>query len=167
MEYSDVFRVRLGHDAAAEVEPLEVWVVDGAQPYRSGVRRYPEAQRTFLREYVRELEAAGLVERNNQSRWACPALPVAKQGTGEFRITIDYRPVNRLTVPLAGASPNLAVATESVRGSYGYGAFDFHKGFWQMPLHPSSREMFSFVTEDGVFTPTRVPQGASDLAVHF
>ncbi|KAG3097185.1 hypothetical protein PI125_g15759 [Phytophthora idaei] len=67
-EYSDVFRVRLGHDAAAEVEPLEVRLVDGVQPYRSGVRRYPEAQRTFLREYVRELEAAGLVERNNQSR---------------------------------------------------------------------------------------------------
>ncbi|KAG3105674.1 hypothetical protein PI124_g13586 [Phytophthora idaei] len=36
-----------------------------------------------------------------------------------------------------------------------------------MPLHPSSREMFSFVTEGGGFTPTRVPQGASDSAVHF
>eukprot|EP00644_Phytophthora_capsici_P012184 jgi/Phyca11/119395/e_gw1.38.469.1 len=36
-----------------------------------------------------------------------------------------------------------------------------------MPLHPNSREFFSFVTEDGVYTPTRVPQGASDSAVHF
>ncbi|KAG2779695.1 hypothetical protein PC129_g17799 [Phytophthora cactorum] len=27
--------------------------------------------------------------------------------------------------------------------------------------------MFSFETEDGVFTPTRVPKGASDSAVHF
>ncbi|KAE8978399.1 hypothetical protein PR001_g24855 [Phytophthora rubi] len=167
LDYSDVFRVRLGHDAAADVQPLEVRLEGGAQPYRSGVRRYPEAQRQFLREYVRELESAGLVERNTQSRWACPALPVAKRGTDECRITIDYRPVNRLTVPLAGASLNLAVVTESVRGSYGFGAFDFHKGFWQMPLHPNSREIFSFVTEDGVFTPTRVPQGASDSAVHF
>ncbi|KAE8906315.1 hypothetical protein PF003_g10148 [Phytophthora fragariae] len=145
LDYSDVFRVRLGHDAAADVQPLEVRLEEGAQPYRSGVRRYPEAQRQFLREYVRELESAGLVERNTQSRWACPALPVAKRGTDEFRITIDYRPVNRLTVPLAGASPNLAVVTESVRGSYGFGAFDFHRGFWQMPLHTNSREIFSFV----------------------
>ncbi|KAG2789501.1 hypothetical protein Pcac1_g1450 [Phytophthora cactorum] len=72
MEYSDVFRVRLRHDAAAEVEPLEVRLVDGAQPYRSGVRRYPEAQRTFLREYVRELEAAGLVERNKTKSLGMP-----------------------------------------------------------------------------------------------
>uniref|UniRef100_H3H0K0 Reverse transcriptase domain-containing protein n=1 Tax=Phytophthora ramorum TaxID=164328 RepID=H3H0K0_PHYRM len=139
LEYSDVFRVRLGRDEAADVQPLEVRLESGVQPYRSGVRRYPEAQRQFLREYVRELEDAGLVERNTQSRWACPALPVAKRGTDEFRITIDYRPVNRLTVPLAGAAPNLR----------------------------SPRELFSFVTEDGVFTPSRVPQGACDSAVHF
>ncbi|GMF44352.1 unnamed protein product [Phytophthora fragariaefolia] len=82
-------------------------------------------------------------------------------------MTIDYRPVNKLTVPLAGAVPNLTVVVEAVRGSYGLGTFDSHKGFWQMPLHPRSREVFSFVTEDGVFTPTRVPHGASDSAVYF
>ena len=47
------------------------------------------------------------------------------------------------------------------------GTFDFYKGFWQLPLDTSSQEYFSFVTEDGVFTPRRVPQGASDSAVHF
>ncbi|OWZ14282.1 LOW QUALITY PROTEIN: hypothetical protein PHMEG_00012264 [Phytophthora megakarya] len=107
--YSHVFRVNLGRDGAADVQPLE-----------------------FLWEYVRELEEADLIQRNTQRRWACRALPVAKRGTDEFRITIDYRPVNRLTVPLAGASPNLAVVTESRI----------------------------------VFTPTRLPQGASDSAVH-
>ncbi|TYZ69491.1 hypothetical protein PybrP1_001835 [[Pythium] brassicae (nom. inval.)] len=41
------------------------------------------------------------------------------------------------------------------------------KGFWQLPLHPDSQEMFSFMTEDTVYTPTRVPQGATDSALHF
>lgn len=116
---------------------------------------------------MRELEDARLVYRNKQSRWLCPALPVAKPGTGTYRITIDYRPVNKMTVPLAGAAPNLAVVVEAVRGAYGLGTFDFHKGCWQTLLYPSCQEVFSFVTEDGVFTPTRVPQGASDPAVHF
>ncbi|OWZ07165.1 LOW QUALITY PROTEIN: hypothetical protein PHMEG_00020479 [Phytophthora megakarya] len=138
VSYSDVFRLRLGHDEPADVDPLEVRLVPDAQPYRSGVRRYPEVQRQFLRDYVREFEPAGLVERNNHSRWSCPALPVAKQGTNEFWITIDYRPV---TKPLAGAAPNLAVVVEAVRGA--------------------------FVTEDGVYTPTRVPQWVSDSVVHF
>ncbi|OWZ14581.1 hypothetical protein PHMEG_00011920 [Phytophthora megakarya] len=167
LEMLTVAKLRLGQDEAADVEPLQVQLVPDAQPYRSGVRRYPEVQRRFLRDYVCELEAAGLVERNNQSRWSCPVLPVAKQGTNEFRITIDYRPLNKLTVPIAGAAPNLVVVVGAVRGAYGFGTFDFHKGFWQMPLHPNSREIFSFVTEDGGVTPTRVPQGASDSAVHF
>lgn len=141
--------------------------MDGARPYRSGPRCYREVQRQFLREYVHEPEDAGLVERNNHSRWACPPLPVTKPGTSEFRITIDYRPVNRMTVPIPGAAPNQAVGAQAVEGAYGFRTFDFHKGLWQMPLHPASREMFCFVTEDSVFTPTRVPQGASDWAVHF
>ncbi|POM68486.1 LOW QUALITY PROTEIN: Hypothetical protein PHPALM_15352 [Phytophthora palmivora] len=167
MSYADIFRLRLGRDEPADVESLEVPLVPGDQLYRTGMRRYPERQRQFLRKYVRELEGAGLVERNNHSRWSSPALDVAKQGTDEFRIAIDYRPVNKLTVPLASAAPNLALLIESVRGACGFGTFDFYKGFWQMPLHPNSRELFSFVTDDGVFTPTRVPQEASDSAVHF
>uniref|UniRef100_H3H4R4 Reverse transcriptase/retrotransposon-derived protein RNase H-like domain-containing protein n=1 Tax=Phytophthora ramorum TaxID=164328 RepID=H3H4R4_PHYRM len=146
LEYSDVFRVRLGRDEAADVQPLEVRLESGVQPYRSGVRRYPEAQRQFLREYVRELEDAGLVERNTQSRWACPALPVAKRGTDEFRITIDYRPVNRLTVPLAGAAPNLAVVTESVIDGAGV-EHDPERlaALRQMPLPPTGAALQHFL----------------------
>ncbi|KAJ8574930.1 hypothetical protein ON010_g4282 [Phytophthora cinnamomi] len=114
IEYSDVFRVSLGRDEATDAQPLDVWLQEGAQLHRSGVRRYPEVQRQFLQEYVRELEEAGLVGLNSQRRWACPSLPVAKRVTDEYRITIDYRPANRLTVLLDGAAPNIAVVTESV-----------------------------------------------------
>lgn len=50
--YADVFRLRLGHNEPADVEPLEVRLDPDAQSYRSGMRRYPYAQRQFLREYV-------------------------------------------------------------------------------------------------------------------
>lgn len=164
--FTDVWSIRIGQGQAADVEPLHVRLVDGPVRYRAAVRRYPETQRQFLREYVRELEEAGLIYRNNSSRWACAALPVRK-ADGGFRITVDYRPVNKLTAPLAGAAPNLGVVMQCVEGAYGFGKFDFLKGFWQMPLHADHQEMFSFVTEDGIFTPRRVPQGASDSAVYF
>ncbi len=35
----------------------------------------------------------------------------------------------------------------------------FFKGYWQSPLHPSCQEMFSFLTDLGVYTPTRVLMG--------
>lgn len=146
---------------------MEVRLTPDAVPFRTGVRKYAERQRVFLREYVHELERHGLVRRNNASHWACAALPVRKPHSDEYRITVDYRPVNRLTVPIAGAPPNLASVTHQVQGAYGFGKFDLFKGFWQLPRAPASQELFSFITEDGVFTPTRVPQGASDSAVHF
>ncbi|OWZ15876.1 Retrovirusrelated Pol Polyprotein from transposon 297 [Phytophthora megakarya] len=80
---------------------------------------------------------------------------------------MDYRSANRWTIALAGVTPNLLVVVQNVNGAYAFGLFDLFKGFWQRPLHPDSQELFSFVTEEGVFTPTRVPQGTSDSATHF
>lgn len=61
----------------------------------------------------------------------------------------------------------MSAVTSKVKGALSFGTFDLFKGFWQMPLHDDSQELFSFVTEDGVYTPTRVPQGAVDSALHF
>ncbi|GMF16253.1 unnamed protein product [Phytophthora fragariaefolia] len=166
-EYEDVWRLRIGTDEPARVEPMRITLRPDAQPYCSGVRKYQDMQRAFLRTYVQELLDNGLVRRNNSSRWACAALPVRKAGGDGFRITVVYRPVNKLTVPLAGATPNLTAVTQSVRGAYGFGQFDLFQGFWQLPLMEECQELLSFVTEDGVFTPLRVSQGASDSAMHF
>ncbi|POM79238.1 Glycoside hydrolase [Phytophthora palmivora] len=34
--------------------------------------------------------------------WCCPALPVKKRSTNDYRQTVDYRPTNPLTEPIAG-----------------------------------------------------------------
>ncbi|POM71410.1 Hypothetical protein PHPALM_12030 [Phytophthora palmivora] len=141
-EYEDVWRLRIGADEPARVEPMRITLRPNAQPYRSGVRKYPDMQRAFLRIYAQDMLDNGLVCRNNSSRWVCAALPVRKIGGDGFRITVDYRPVNKLM-------------------------FDLLKGFWQLPLMEECPELLRFVTEDGVFTPLRVPEGASDSAMHF
>ncbi|DAZ99668.1 TPA: hypothetical protein N0F65_001905, partial [Lagenidium giganteum] len=88
-------------------------------PYRCKPRRHTPLQSAFLREYTKELEVFLLIRKNISSRWACPALPVRKPGSQDaFRITIDYRPVNCVTVPVAGTMPNLCcyrVSEGSVR----------------------------------------------------
>ncbi|OWZ10194.1 hypothetical protein PHMEG_00016992 [Phytophthora megakarya] len=39
--------------------------------------------------------------------------------------------------------------------------------FTQILLHPDSQEVMSFVTDNAVFTPTRVPKGSTDAALEF
>ncbi|POM59744.1 hypothetical protein PHPALM_31477 [Phytophthora palmivora] len=104
-------------------------------------------QRDFLQTYVQGLLDNGPVRRNNISRWAYAALPARKAGGDGFRITVDYQPVNKLMVPLAGATPNLTAVSQSVLGG-------------SLPLLEECQELLSFVTEE-------VPQGASDPAIHF
>jgi len=39
---------------------------------------------------------------------------------------------------------------------------NWFRGYWQLPLHPNSQELYSFVTHRGIYTSTRVPMGAID-----
>ncbi|OWY97616.1 hypothetical protein PHMEG_00031810, partial [Phytophthora megakarya] len=188
LEYRDVWRISIGPDAAAHVEPYSVTLEMDTQPFRCKARKYPELQNQFLSEHVKQLEKFGFYEnqnqflsehvkqlekfgfvrRNDHSKWCCAAVPVRKPGsTTDFRITTDYRPVNRKTIPIAGVTPNLAMVTAKVQGASSFGTFDLFRGFWQMPLATDSQEIFSFSTGDAVYTPTRVPQGAIDSALHF
>ncbi|ETK97411.1 hypothetical protein L915_00033 [Phytophthora nicotianae] len=53
------------------------------------------------------------------------------------------------------------LASRSVGGDYPIA------GFWQLPLDKSCQEILSYMTDKGVFTPMRVPQGSTDAALHF
>ncbi|KAI9980075.1 hypothetical protein PInf_026844 [Phytophthora infestans] len=48
-EYEDVWRLRIGADAPATAEPMQITLLPDAQPYGSGVRKYPDMQRAFMR----------------------------------------------------------------------------------------------------------------------
>ncbi|RAW21185.1 hypothetical protein PC110_g22371, partial [Phytophthora cactorum] len=140
--FPDVWRAAVGPDPPAKVEPLRVTLKFGAVPYRSPPRKYAPLQAQFIREYVKSLVDNGLMEQNDASRWACAVVPVRKPGTSDkFRLTIDYRPINSMTVPIAGAIPR--------------------------QLRRMNPSMTRRSLPDGVYTPARVPQGAMDSALHF
>jgi hypothetical protein len=41
---------------------------------------------------------------------------------------------------------------------------NFFKGYWQLPQYPSFQEMFSFLTDLGAYTPTRLMGGSDSVA---
>jgi len=48
-----------------------------------------------------------------------------------------------------------------------FATMDLCHGYWQMPLDTDSQECQSFITPDGVFTPTRVLHGQTNATAHF
>ncbi|GMF23367.1 unnamed protein product [Phytophthora lilii] len=109
----------------------------------------------------------GWAYKNPDSRWACPALPVRKPGKANaWRQTIDFRPVNALTVPLAGGMTNYDTHLEDVRDKEHKQTAGFIKSFLQAPLAAESQECQSYMTADGdVVTPARLQQRSVDSSL--
>ncbi|GMF41587.1 unnamed protein product [Phytophthora fragariaefolia] len=130
--HHDVWRESVGPDPPANVEPLRITLTADAVPYRSPPRKYAPLQAQFIRNYVKTLVASGLVRQNNASRWARAVVPVRKPGTqDQFRLTIDYRPVNSMTVPIAGTMPSAATTIDAFMNKKVFGRVDVTQGFWQ------------------------------------
>ena len=48
-----------------------------------------------------------------------------------------------------------------------HGSLDMLQGYWQLPLAPEAEEIFTIATPEGLFTPTRVPQGILNATSFF
>ncbi|POM80529.1 LOW QUALITY PROTEIN: Hypothetical protein PHPALM_1626 [Phytophthora palmivora] len=154
----DVWRLELRDDPPARVPPLEVRLKEGATPCKC-------KPRIFDNFYLVDL---GLVFENPTSRWASPVLPVKKsQELMDLRQTTDYREVNLQSKCRPTLTSHCRLAMKNARGKQHFGLFDFIKGFWQLPLAEFCQEWLSYMTNEKIFTPRRVPQGCANAAIHF
>jgi hypothetical protein len=147
--YPDIWRVALTADPPVRLPPLVVTLQPDAVPIRVKLRRYTQAQKTFLRTFVGELVQHGLAYRNPNSAWCSAPLQVPKNGPSHFRFTVDLRPVNNQTVPTAWPMPHLESELSSVSGSKCFATFDLSNGHSQLLLDEASRECQPFMTPDG------------------
>ena len=92
-------------------------------------------------------------------------VPVTKPPS--YRMTVDHRPPNAATIPVSWPMPNIEAESADFVGSRHYAVLDFVSGYYQLPLAAESQDILSFITSDGVFTPTRTCQGATNSAANF
>uniref|UniRef100_H3H3G8 Integrase catalytic domain-containing protein n=1 Tax=Phytophthora ramorum TaxID=164328 RepID=H3H3G8_PHYRM len=133
-----------------------------AQPVRAQPRRYSPNDPSLLEH--------GFVFKNHRSRWASAPRIVRKREqnadpTADPRMTIDTRGVNERTDPMPWTMPVLEVVLGDLEGAKVFFVLDWFRGYWQLPLHPDSQELYSFVTHRGIYTPIR-RCAAYDLKLH-
>ncbi|KAF0689562.1 Aste57867_19002 [Aphanomyces stellatus] len=181
----DVWRTKFrADDPPAKVEPMEIELKPDARHYRCAARKLNPYEKRFLDAFAAILLEAGVIWKNDRSKYCSPVNPVLKPGgihkrdlkskewsdeelLQHFRLTIDYRVINSMTVPSAGAMPFQVEILEHVQGAVVLAVFDLIKGFWQMPLAEASRQVLSFMVNGKIMTPTRVMQGHVDSALYF
>jgi hypothetical protein len=115
---------------------------------------------------IRELEELGLAYKNTGAEWASPPLILPRPGPDQYRMTVDLNVPNASTEPNTQPVPNLQDELHDLHGSEVFATLDFCQGYWQIPLHKDSQDCQSFITPDGVHTPTSVLHGTRNATQH-
>ena len=91
-----------------------------------------------------ELNALDIIEPSN-SPWSSPVVPVRKKD-GTIRLCIDYRKLNKKTIPDRHPMPNLSDSIFGLHGTQFFTQLDFRSGYYQIPIDDDSKELTAFST---------------------
>lgn len=141
--------------------PLE----QGTTPIYVPAYRLPHSQRAEADRLVEEMLQSDVIESSN-SPWNAPLILVPKRD-GTWRPVIDYRKLNRVTIPDRFPLPVLNDLLQSIGRNKVFSTLDLLQGFWQIPLDEESKQLTAFSTPNGHFHFKRMPFGLRSSPITF
>ncbi|KAG6465497.1 hypothetical protein O3G_MSEX015187 [Manduca sexta] len=122
------------------------------QPYRMS-----ESEKLVIRKIIDDLLKNGIIQESN-SPYASPVLLVDKS-SGEKRMCIDYRSLNKITVKEKYPMPIVEDLLDKLRGCKYYTSLDLKSGYYQIKVKENSIAKTAFITPDGHYEFKRMPFG--------
>ncbi|XP_041102688.1 uncharacterized protein LOC121313985 [Polyodon spathula] len=130
---------------------------EGGVRVRQRPYRIPESRRGVMRREVASMLELGVVQ-PSQSEWCSPVVMVPKKD-GSTRFCVDFRKVNAISKFDAYPMPRVDELLDRLGKARFLSTLDLTKGYWQIPLTPSSKEKTAFATPDGLFHFKTMPFG--------
>lgn len=106
----------------------------GAQPFKLRPYRYSPAQKDEIEQQVQELLRNGMIQESS-SPFASPVLLVKKKA-GEWRLCVDYRRLNALTVKNSYPMPIMEEFLDELSGAIWFSSLDLRFGYHQILVFP-------------------------------
>ncbi|KAJ9520666.1 hypothetical protein QJQ45_007463 [Haematococcus lacustris] len=145
-EYSDVFQPITGlppERAVGHSIPLQP---DGKPPARPSYRM-SKPEQDELRKQITDLLAKGLIEPSS-SPYAAPVLFVQKK-SGELRMCIDYRQLNKITIRDQYPLPRIDDLFDQLTGKTVFSSLDLQAGYHQIRIPTEDVPKTAFRTSMG------------------
>ena len=143
-----------------------IHLLPGSSPTYVPAYRIPHSRRTLIDDAVRTMLDEGIIEETS-SPFSAPLFLVPKRH-GEWRVVVDFRRLNSITVPDRHPMPNLRDLLQSIGHSNSvFSTLDLQSGFFQVELEEGSRPYTAFTTSSGQYAFKRMAMGLRNSPLTF
>ncbi|GJR19892.1 reverse transcriptase domain-containing protein [Tanacetum coccineum] len=164
-EFSDVFPEDLpGIPPVRQVE-FQIDLIPGAAPIARTPYRLAPSEMQELSNQLQELTDRGFI-RPSTSPWGAPVLFVKKKD-GSFRMCIDYRELNKLTIKNRYPLPRIDDLFDQLQGSSVYSKIDLRSGYHQLRVRERDIPKTAFRTRYGHYEFQVMPFGLTNAPAVF
>ncbi|GJU36568.1 putative reverse transcriptase domain-containing protein, partial [Tanacetum coccineum] len=164
-DFPEVFPEDLpGLPPTRQVE-FHIELIPRAAPVARAPYRLAPAEMKELAEQLKELSDKGFI-RPSSSPWGAPILFVKKKD-GSFRMCIDYRELNKLTVKNRYPLPRIDDLFDQLQGSSIYSKIDLRSGYHQLRVREEDIPKTAFRTRYGHYEFRVMPFGLTNAPAVF
>eukprot|EP00079_Xenopus_tropicalis_P031375 XP_017945146.1 PREDICTED: uncharacterized protein LOC108644818 [Xenopus tropicalis] len=128
-----------------------------SKPFRERSRKLPPRDIEDVRKCLKKMKDQNIIT-DSRSPYASPIVVVRKKD-GSVRLCVDYRTLNRRTIPDQYTLPRIEDSLEALSGSKWFTVMDLRSGYYQVPMCPEDQEKTAFICPLGFYQFTRMPQG--------
>ena len=166
-EYHDIFSLEkhdMGHTKATK---HKIVLKDpDTPPFKGRLHRIPPPQVDEVREHLKLMLDAGVVQPGN-SPW-CNVVVLVRKKDGSLHFCIDFRRFNTLTVKDSHPLSRICETLESLAGAAHYSTFDLNSVFWQVPMDEESKQYTAFTLGSmGLYECESMPVGLCNASPTF
>ena len=149
-----------------ETDLLQFTIDTGdAYPKKQPVRRIPFAVREEVNRHLRQMMDQGVIQ-PSVSPWASPIVLVKKKD-GTLRFCVNYRSLNSVTKSDTFPLPRIDDLLDQLGKAQYFTTLDLAAGYWQIQVHPDSREKTAFITHRGLYEFRVMPFGLMNAPAAF
>lgn len=164
-DFQDAFPDDLPGLSPSRQLDFRIDLVPDAAPVSKAPYRLAPTEMQELANQLKELQDKGFI-RPSHSPWGAPILFVKKKD-GSFRMCIDYRELNKLTVKNRYPLPRIDDLFDQLQGAKYFSKIDLRSGYHQLRVHEDDIPKTAFRTRYGHFEFTVMPFGLTNAPAVF